>query len=150
MHQATDTSFLVRRGLGFGLRVVRVVGFVVALLAVSDGGVAVGATVAFFAGVFVLVVERTGAAWSAWFAASLASLIRRFFRLCRHSFGFIASSSRSSTGSFPPNDFVLAIMTLASQSLPSRSRAHASTAILRANATAAFFLRVFCLPQMRS
>ncbi len=150
MHQTAVTSFLARRGLGFGLRVVRVNGFGVARLVVLDGGAAVDATIAFFAGFFVLDVERIGVAWSAWRAAILASLIRRFLRLCRHSFGFIASSSLSSTGSFPPNDFVVVIMTRVSQSLPSRSRAHASTAILRASATAVFFFRVVCLPQIRS
>ena len=150
MHQPGDTSFLARRGLGFPSRVVLIVVFGVARLVVFVGGEALRTTVVFLVGVFVLVVERPWFVCSAWRAAILASLIRRFLRLCRHSFGFIASSSCSSTGSFPPNDFEVEIMTLVSQSFSSRNMAQANTAILRAKATAAFFLRVFCFPQMRS
>ena len=47
MHQTADTSFPARRGLGFGLRLVLVVGFGVARLDVLVGGVAVGTTVVF-------------------------------------------------------------------------------------------------------
>ena len=47
MHQTADTSFPARRGLGFGLRLVLVVGFGVARLDVLVVGVAVGTTVVF-------------------------------------------------------------------------------------------------------
>ena len=38
MHQTADTSFPARRGLGFGLRLVRAVDFGVARLVGLDGG----------------------------------------------------------------------------------------------------------------
>ncbi len=89
MHQPADTSFPARRGLGFGLRLVLVVGFGVARLDVLVGGVAVGTTVVFerdllAVAVLTLFLGRSGMA-----LASRASLRSRLLRWSLFSLGFI-------------------------------------------------------------
>ena len=69
--------------------------------------------------------------------------------------GFTLGSSVSTVvlvrlvGSLLPKSLTRS-MTFGSQFVSSRSIAQATTAILRARAIAAFFLRVFCLPEIRS
>lgn len=89
MHQTADTSFLARRGLGFGLRLVLVVGFGVARLDVLVGGVAVGTTVVFERDLLAVAVLTLLLGRSATALASRASLRSRLLRWSLFSLGFI-------------------------------------------------------------
>lgn len=89
MHQTADTSFPARRGLGFGLRLVLVVGFGVARLDVLVGGVAVGTTVVFERDLLAVAVLTLLLGRSATALASRASLRSRLLRWSRFSLGFI-------------------------------------------------------------
>ena len=89
MHQTADTSFPARRGLGFGLRLVLVVGFGVARLDVLVGGVAVGTTVVFERDFLAVAVLALFLGRSATALASRASLRSRLLRWSLFSLGFI-------------------------------------------------------------
>jgi hypothetical protein len=89
MHQTADTSFPARRGLGFGLRLVLVVGFGVARLDVLVGGVAVGTTVVFERDLLAVAVLTLLLGRSATALASRASLRSRLLRWSLFSLGFI-------------------------------------------------------------
>ncbi len=89
MHQTADTSFPARRGLGFGLRLVLVVGFGVARLDVLVGGVAVGTTVVFERDLLAVAVLTLRLGRSATALASRASLRSRLLRWSLFSLGFI-------------------------------------------------------------
>ena len=89
MHQTADTSFPARRGLGFGLRMVLVVGFGVARLDVLVGGVAVGTTVVFERDLLAVAVLTLFLGRSATALASRASLRSRLLRWSLFSLGFI-------------------------------------------------------------
>jgi hypothetical protein len=89
MHQPADTSFPARRGLGFGLRLVLVVGFGVARLDVLVGGVAVGTTVVFERDLLAVAVLTLFLGRSATALASRASLRSRLLRWSLFSLGFI-------------------------------------------------------------
>ena len=89
MHQPADTSFPARRGLGFGLRLVLVVGFGVARLDVLVGGVAVGTTVVFERDLLDVAVLTLFLGRSATALASRASLRSRLLRWSLFSLGFI-------------------------------------------------------------
>jgi len=89
MHQTADTSFPARRGLGFGLRLVLVVGFGVARLDVLVGGVAVGTTVVFERDLLDVAVLTLFLGRSATALASRASLRSRLLRWSLFSLGFI-------------------------------------------------------------
>ena len=89
MHQPADTSFPARRGLGFGLRLVLIVGFGVARLDVLVGGVAVGTTVVFERDLLAVAVLTLLLGRSATALASRASLRSRLLRWSLFSLGFI-------------------------------------------------------------
>ena len=89
MHQTADTSFPARRGLGFGLSLVLVVGFGVARLDVLVGGVAVGTTVVFARDPLDVAVLTLFLGRSATALASRASLRSRLLRWSLFSLGFI-------------------------------------------------------------
>ena len=89
MHQTADTSFPARRGLGFGLRLVLIVGFGVARLDVLVGGVAVGTTVVFERDLLAVAVLTLLLGRSATALASRASLRSRLLRWSLFSLGFI-------------------------------------------------------------
>ena len=89
MHQPADTSFPARRGLGFGLRLVLVVGFGVARLDVLVGGGAVGTTVVFERDLLAVAVLTLFLGRSATALASRASLRSRLLRWSLFSLGFI-------------------------------------------------------------
>ena len=89
MHQPADTSFPARRGLGFGLRLVLIVGFGVARLDVLVGGVAVGTTVVFERDLLAVAVLTLFLGRSATALASRASLRSRLLRWSLFSLGFI-------------------------------------------------------------
>lgn len=89
MHQTADTSFPARRGLGFGLRLVLVVGFGVARLDVLVGGVVVGTTVVFERDLLAVAVLTLLLGRSATALASRASLRSRLLRWSLFSLGFI-------------------------------------------------------------
>jgi hypothetical protein len=89
MHQTAGTSFPARRGLGFGLRMVLVVGFGVARLDVLVGGVAVGTTVVFERDLLDVAVLTLFLGRSATALASRASLRSRLLRWSLFSLGFI-------------------------------------------------------------
>ena len=97
-----------------------------------------------------LEVAAAGADPLAATCAARASFRWRFLRWSLFSLGAIALSFSLSPRFILPYDSVTSIMRSGDQSFSSRSIAQASTAILRASAIAAFFLRVFCLPQIRS
>ena len=159
-----DTSFLARRGLVGGL----VCGDFRAAAFADAGFSATGfssdtldrvrwpfalAEDVFFLGALGSAVLEVAAAVSDPLAASCvarASLRWRLLRWSLFSLGVIALSLSLSPRFILPYDSVTSIMRSGDQSFSSRSIAQASTAIFRARAIAAFFLRVFCLPQMRS
>ena len=89
MHQTAGTSFPARRGLGFGLRLVLIVGFGVARLDVLVGGVAVGTTVVFERDLLDVAVLTLFLGRSATALASRASLRSRLLRWSLFSLGFI-------------------------------------------------------------
>ena len=89
MHQTAGTSFPARRGLGFGLRMVLVVGFGVARLVGSDGGATLGTTVDFERDLLAVAALTLFLGRSATALASRASLRSRLLRWSLFSLGFI-------------------------------------------------------------
>jgi hypothetical protein len=156
-HQTADTGFRARLVLAVVLAVVLGVDrFEKDLLLETDllcaGPVGLFGEVAFAVGVLLEALDVGAALLVAlsWLD-SLASLRSRLLRWSLFSLGFIALSVSSWGVMSPPlNIRVVVSMVFGSQSFSSRSMAQAMTAILRASAMAAFFLRVFCLPVTRS